>query len=258
MLDIETEGLTKRYSNDIAIEGVSLRVEPATAFGLLGANGAGKTSTLSILTTAATPTAGRARVTGLDVVTEADAVRRRIGVVQDTEQPPLPHWTPVDYVTFFARLQGVPKNLARQRAQDALTRAGLAQHLGRRLEQFSSGMKKKVELVRALVHEPKVLFLDEPTKQLDIVARGEFWQVLRSLREGGKTLFIASHDPAEIASLCTHVGVLSRGRLLYQGSIREFAGSPSPQASDVQAAMQAILARRTEFSVVQEARGRQV
>jgi len=246
---IETESLLKEFGGVVAVRDLSLRVPKGAAFGFLGANGAGKTTVVDMLTTLSWPTAGRARVLGFDTVRDAMEVRRNIGVVSDTDRPPLGHWEPLQYVSFFAELYGVDSAEAQSRAREALAAMGLAKHLGRPIGSFSSGMRRKVDLVRALVHRPRILFLDEPTRQLDIVARSEFWRTLRAHHAAGTTIFLTSHDPAEVAAVCTHVGVLHEGRLLFQGELAEFTGG-EPSAEAVRDSMEKFIRRRAEFSVV--------
>lgn len=206
---IETVKLTKHYGAVPALKGLDLVVAPGEIHGLLGMNGAGKTTTMDILATLSRPTAGTARVAGYDVASQPDEVRRRIGVVFEGNQPGRPHWTGGEYLQFFADVcgkDGVP--------QDVLQELNLAELLPKEMGKMSGGQKKRIELARALIHDPPVLLLDEPTKELDLKTKRAVWEAFRSLAaKRGTTILLSSHDALEMSELCSRITVLARGEV---------------------------------------------
>jgi ABC-2 type transport system ATP-binding protein len=218
---IELKGVTRRFGNFVAVDNVTLNIPKGRLYGFLGLNGAGKTTTVRILTTLLPPTSGIARLWGHDVVREPLAVRRLIGLVSDETSESHSGWTAREYLSYFARLRHLPRpsELVERLLQDV----GLeTQFRGRLLGTYSTGMKRRVEIARALMGNPKVLFLDEPTRGLDLPAKREMWSLLRRLAaEENVTTFLSSHDSHEIRSLCDEISVISRGRLVYTGATRD-------------------------------------
>jgi len=209
---IDCAGLVCRYGDIVAVDRVSFQVERGELFGLLGPNGAGKTTTHHMLTTTIPPTAGRASVAGFDVAREARHVRDVIGVV--FQEPALDdRLTARQNLELHAVLYRIRRPRIRERVQEALVWAELLEYADRRVRTFSGGLKRRVELARALLHEPSVLFLDEPTAGLDPQARRRLWDQIATLRQRGLTAFVTTHNMQE-AETCDRVAIMNRGRLL--------------------------------------------
>lgn len=212
---VEVIDLVKRYpkAEVNAVDGITFAVAPGEVFGLLGPNGAGKTTTVGMLTTRVQPTSGRATVGGVEVATHPVAARRMLAVV--------PQRSNLDRsisirrnLTFHAAYHGVPAAVAHGRAGDLLDQFGLLERADVKPDLFSGGQAQRVMIARALMHEPQVLFLDEPTTGLDPAARLFVWDRLRELRARGVTLFLTTHDMHEAALLTDRVGIMDHGRLL--------------------------------------------
>ncbi len=199
---IVVEGLERAFDEVLAVQGVDLSVEEGEIYGFLGPNGAGKTTTVRMLTTLLLPTGGRATVAGHDVVKEARAVRATIGVaLQEAALDPL--MTGRELIRLQATLQGLPGAEGRRRADDLLERVDLAAAADRRVGGYSGGMKRRLDLAAALVHEPKVLFLDEPTTGLDPVSRKTIWEEVRTLNDEGTTVFLTTQYLEEADQLAS-------------------------------------------------------
>jgi ABC-2 type transport system ATP-binding protein len=221
-LVIEARGLVKRYNDDVlAVDGVDLSIPPNTIYGLLGPNGAGKTTTISMLTTLLEPTAGSAKVIGYDVVAQANEVRRRIGVtfqemVLDDEL------TGRDVLDFHGRLYSQSKAERQAKIKELLTLVELEEAADRQARTYSGGMKRRLELARALMTTPEVLFLDEPTLGLDPQTRTRVWEYIRDLKEGGGlTLLVTTHYMDEAEYLADQVGIIDQGKLVAEGTPQE-------------------------------------
>jgi len=217
-------GLTElghRYSaSATALDGVTLTIKEGECFGLIGSNGAGKTTTMRILATLLVPTSGRAQVAGHDVVADYLAVRRAIGYMPETFSV-YPELTVDEFLDYTAAAYGF-RGADRQRRVDsvvALTDLGNKRRTG--CDSLSRGMKQRLFLARALVHDPAVLLLDEPTAGLDPAARIEFRQIIRELTAAGKTTIVSSHILPELSEFCTSVGILERGKLVASGTIAD-------------------------------------
>lgn len=213
---IEAESLVKRYGKLEALAGVDLAVPGGSVFGLVGPNGAGKTTLIKALVGALRPSGGTARVLGLDPLEKRSEVRRRIGYMP--QSPALyEDLSARDNVRFFAAAHRTPG--LRGKVEETLELAGLADRAGDPVHTFSGGMKRRVSLACALVHEPEVLFLDEPTAAVDPQLRSRFWDAFRRLAGGGATLFISTHLMDE-ALLCDGVSILRGGRVIASDSPR--------------------------------------
>jgi ABC-2 type transport system ATP-binding protein len=210
---VEVAGLEKRFGDIEAVRGVDFRVEPGETFGFLGPNGAGKSTTINILCTLARPTAGSARVAGHDVRTERDAVRRSIGLV--FQDPTLDvDLTAEQNLRFHGELYGVPRAQLDRRIDDLLELVGLADRRGSVVETFSGGMKRRLEIVRGLLHSPRVLFLDEPTIGLDPQSRASVWEYVRALKDSEDiTVFLTTHYMDE-AENCDRIAIMDSGRIV--------------------------------------------
>jgi ABC-2 type transport system ATP-binding protein len=225
---IEVEGLERAFDDVQAVQGVDLEVAEGEIYGFLGPNGAGKTTTVRILTTLLLPTGGRASVAGHDVVREAREVRRAIGVaLQEAALDPL--MTGRELIRLQATLQGLPTAEGRRRADALLDRVGLADAAERRVGDYSGGMQRRLDLAAALVHEPRVLFLDEPTTGLDPVSRRTIWEEVRDLNESGTTVFLTTQYLEEADRLADRIGIIDRGRIVAEGtpdSLKAAIGNP--------------------------------
>jgi len=228
---IVVEGLERAFDDVVAVQGVDLEVGEGEIYGFLGPNGAGKTTTVRMLTTLLRPTGGSARVAGHDVVTEAAEVRRSIGVaLQEAALDPL--MTGRELVRLQATLQGLPGEEGRRRADDLLERVDLAAAADRRIGAYSGGMQRRLDLAAALVHEPRVLFLDEPTTGLDPVSRKTIWEEVRSLNEEGATVFLTTQYLEEADQLADNVGIIDSGKIVAEGtpeSLKAEVGNPHIQ-----------------------------
>jgi ABC-2 type transport system ATP-binding protein len=197
----------------IALEGLDLEVEAGEFFGLLGPNGAGKTTTIGILTTRVRPTSGTASVAGADVVREPVAVKQRIGVVPQRPNPDR-SLTVLENLVFHAAYFGIPRRAAAARAKDLLAAMGLGDRGAAKVDEISGGQQQRLMIARALIHEPHVLFLDEPTVGLDPQARLALWEILRGLHAEGRTIVMTTHYMEEADRLCERVAIVDHGRLL--------------------------------------------
>jgi ABC-2 type transport system ATP-binding protein len=223
---IEMEGLTRQFDGQTAVDHIDLHVGKGALFGFLGRNGAGKTTTLKMLSTVLRPSSGKARIGDREVVRDAKEVRRLIGVVGEGVELTRPFWTPVDYLTFFLGLHGLSRRQSTETARSWLERLDLWEHRNRPIGNFSSGMRKRLELCRALGHNPDVLLLDEPTKDLDIPGKREMWDLVRgTVKEEGATVFLCSHEAAEIQALCEDIAVIRTGKLKFIGALNALPDS---------------------------------
>jgi ABC-2 type transport system ATP-binding protein len=221
---IETDTLTRRFGEFTAVDRVTLRIPKGELYGFLGLNGAGKTTTIRVLTTLLPPSAGVARVWGHDVVKDPLAVRHLVGLVSDETSESQSAWTAREYLMYFARIRGMPNPA--EHVERLLDSVGLDPRFrGKIIATYSTGMKRRVEIARALMGRPKVLFLDEPTRGLDLPAKRDMWNLLRRLAATESvTTFLSSHDSHEIRSLCEAISVIVHGRLVYSGPTRDLGG----------------------------------
>ena len=206
-------GNTITAAGIVALDGVDLTIGEGEFFGLLGPNGAGKTTTIGILTTRVRPSGGRASILGADVVADAVAVRRRIGVVPQRPNPDR-GLDVLENLTFHAAYFGFARGASRARALGILERLGLADRAQSRVDELSGGQLQRLMIARALVHEPRVIFLDEPTVGLDPQARLALWEILRALHAEGRTIVMTTHYMEEAEQLCARVAIVDRGKLL--------------------------------------------
>ena len=236
---VEVRDLVREFKGGIrAVDGLDLTVSDGEIYGFLGPNGAGKTTSVRILTTLLRPTSGSARVAGHDVVKEADAVRRSIGVaLQEAAIDPL--MTGRELLRMQAALHGLKAADARERAVSLLDRVGLTHAGDRRVGGYSGGMRRRLDLALALVHRPLVLFLDEPTTGLDPTSRAALWREVRALNDEGTTVFLTTQYLEEAEQLADRVGIISRGTLVAEGTpetLKARVGEPSLQVELAEAA----------------------
>jgi ABC-2 type transport system ATP-binding protein len=209
--------LVRRFGDVIAVDGIDLNVRRGEIFGFLGPNGAGKSTTVRMLTTLLRLTAGRAWVAGHDVSTEADAVRRSIGVaLQEAALDPL--MSGRELLHLQAVLHGIDPSEGKARATKLLQTVGLTAAADRRVGTYSGGMKRRLDLALALMHEPEVMFLDEPTTGLDPNSRAALWEEIRDLNAGGTTVFLTTQYMEEADQLCARVAIIDNGRIVADGT----------------------------------------
>jgi ABC-2 type transport system ATP-binding protein len=197
----------------VAIDSLDLTIPDGEFFGMLGPNGAGKTTTIGILTTRVRPTAGEAVVAGQNVVTAPAAVRRRIGVVPQRPNPDR-GLTVIENLVFHASYFGVPRAEATRRGDQLLERLGIAEKRDAKVDQLSGGQQQRLMIARALTHDPRVIFLDEPTVGLDPQARLGLWDILRELHAQGRTIVMTTHYMEEADQLCDRLAIIDQGKLL--------------------------------------------
>ncbi|GAA4759589.1 MULTISPECIES: ABC transporter ATP-binding protein [Streptomyces] len=235
MAVIEVEGLTRTFRarrghQVTALDHVGLEVGQGEVLGLLGPNGAGKTTLSRILTTLLVPTSGTARVAGFDVVERPREVRRRIGLVLGGDRGLYGRLTARQNLRYWAALQGLDPRAVRRRTEEVLELLGLAARADDRVETFSRGMVQRVHLARALLGEPDVLVMDEPTNGMDPHAGAGFRALVRTLRSNGTTIVLTTHDMQEAQALCSRVALIDHGRILRIGSATELlAGLRAPR-----------------------------
>src|SRR6201990_2084651 len=216
---IEVEGLVREFKKGPrAVDGIYLSVEPGEIYGFLGPNGAGKSTTVLMLTTLLPPTAGTARVAGHDILHEGAQVRAAIGAaLQEAALDPL--LTGRDHMRLQTTLQGVPKAKRRERGDELIERVGLTDAADRKVGGYSGGMKRRLDVALALVHSPRVLFLDEPTTGLDPSSRADLWaEVARLARDDGVTVFLTTQYLEEADVLADRVGIIDHGKIVAEGT----------------------------------------
>jgi len=216
-----TVGTIRRRALEVeAVRGISLAVERGELFGLLGPNGAGKTTTIKMLITLLLPTRGRARVLGYDVVSEAREVRKRVGYVFGGDRGVYERLSAYDNLRYFAELYAVEPRDQRRRIGELLELVGLTGRERERVEGFSRGMRQRLHIARGLLHDPEVLFLDEPTIGLDPVGAREIRAVISDLTRAGKTVLLTTHYMFEADALCDRIAVIADGRIVAEGTPR--------------------------------------
>ena len=214
MPDIEVINITKKFGDFTAVDGVSFSVEHGEIFALLGPNGAGKSTLIRMLTTLIPPTSGAARTGGHDVVKEADAVRRLIGVIPQAMTSDL-ELSVEENLLIYAKLYGVPRERRRRLMMEVLEGVELTKWKDKQVKNLSGGMRRRVEIARGLVHEPRVFFLDEPTTGLDPVSRVAVWEMLRRLKqERDLTVLLTTHYMDEADKLCDRIAIIDHGKLV--------------------------------------------
>ena len=212
-LAIEVVNITKRYGDFTAVDGISFEVSRGEFFGLLGPNGAGKTTTIGILTTRVLPSSGVAQIEGIDVARDPVSVKRRIGVVPQVNNLDR-SLTAKEILLFHAEYFAVPKNEREQRAQRLLERFELSDRADEKINGFSGGMVQRLKIGRALMHDPAILFLDEPTTGLDPQSRRAMWELLTELNQKGLTILLTTHYMEEADQLCGRIAIIDHGKLL--------------------------------------------
>jgi ABC-2 type transport system ATP-binding protein len=218
---IETKNLTKKFEQMTAVDNLNLQIEEGEIFGLLGPNGAGKTTTLLMLVTLKPPTSGTATINGYDIVTQADKVRKSIGIVfQDPSSDEI--LTGYENLKLHGWLYDMPDDLREERIKEVLTLVDLTDRKNDRVKKYSGGMRRRLELARGLMHHPKVLFLDEPTLGLDPQSREHIWKYIENLANEKKmTIIITTHYMDEADKLCDRLAIIDHGKIVVMGSPKQ-------------------------------------
>ena len=221
-ITIQTKNLGKKYGNSYGVQGINLEIDAGVVYGFIGPNGAGKTTTISLLTGLIAPTEGEVLLMGKPLSKEAMSLKKRIGVVPDS-----PHlygyMTATEYLKFFSSLYGISGN--NKRIDELLSYFNLSEHGDKKLKKYSHGMKQKVNIARALVHDPEILFLDEAISGLDPSGMKEVRDLILDEKKKGKTIFISSHILSEMDRICDEVGIIIKGRMVMSGKIGKVISS---------------------------------
>jgi len=232
---ISTANLTRRFGELVAVSDVNLRVAPGQFFGFLGPNGAGKSTTIKMLTGLLAPTSGRIETLGLDFAERTSEVKRQIGVVPEGLAL-FGRLTGAEYLTFVGSMYGLDRETTAKRSAELLEFMQLANEPRKLVTDYSHGMQKKLALAAAVIHGPKILFLDEPFEGVDAIAAGTLKSMLQRMIARGATIFLTSHVLEIVERLCSHVAIIDRGVLVAQGSLEELrAGVESQVPGNVEA-----------------------
>ncbi|HEY6339312.1 MAG TPA: ABC transporter ATP-binding protein [Candidatus Sulfotelmatobacter sp.] len=223
-----TRGLTRRFGELLAVDGVNLQVAPGQFFGFLGPNGAGKSTTIKMLTGLLAPSSGQIEILGLDLTAHPVEVKRQIGVVPEG-MALFGRLTGSEFLNFAGRMYGLDRATAAQRAAELLNFMQLADQPKKLVTDYSHGMQKKLAMAAAVIHGPKVLFLDEPFEGVDAIAAGTLKSMLQGMIARGATIFLTSHVLEIVERLCSHVAIIHRGHLVAQGSLEELRAGVEAQ-----------------------------
>lgn len=217
---IETKNLTKKYGNLTAVDDLNLTIKGGDIFGFIGPNGAGKTTTMRILVTLLEPTRGKASINGLDVRRQGKKVRRLVGYMPDF-MGVYDDLKVFEYLEFFAAAFGIERRKRKSIVEGVLELTDLQSKQRTAVDSLSRGMQQRLGLARVLIHDPRVLILDEPASGLDPRARIEIRELLRELKSMGKTIMISSHILSELEEICDHIGIIEHGRMVFSGTLEE-------------------------------------
>jgi ABC-2 type transport system ATP-binding protein len=229
LLAIVTNQLTRRFGDLVAVQDVNLRVSSGQFFGFLGPNGAGKSTTIKMLTGLLAPTSGQIEILGLDFSAQTTAVKRQIGVVPEGLAL-FGRLTGAEYLTFVGRMYGLDRETTAKRTAELLDFMQLSNEPKKLVTDYSHGMQKKLALAAAVIHGPKILFLDEPFEGVDAIAAGTLKAMLQRMIARGATIFLTSHVLEIVERLCSHVAIIDRGALVAQGSLEELRAGVEAQA----------------------------
>jgi ABC-2 type transport system ATP-binding protein len=225
---ISTQGLTRRFGELLAVDGVDLRVAPGQFFGFLGPNGAGKSTTIKMLTGLLAPSSGRIEILGMDLTANPVEVKQQIGVVPEG-MALFGRLTGSEFLNFAGRMYGLDRETAAKRTAELLDFMQLADQPKKLVTDYSHGMQKKLAMAAAVIHGPKVLFLDEPFEGVDAIAAGTLKAMLQGMIARGATIFLTSHVLEIVERLCSHVAIIHQGRLVAQGSLEELRAGVEAQ-----------------------------
>lgn len=218
---LRTKNLFRAFDKLIAVNNLSLDVKNGIIFGLLGPNGAGKTTLIKMLITLLEPTSGEAYINNINVFTEPRAIRELIGYVPQLISADSA-LTGYENLMFFARLYNIPRQERKKRVNDALEIMGLAEFANKLVSTYSGGMIRRLEVIQAMLHHPKILFLDEPTIGLDVVAKSTLWDYLKTVHKiSGSTVFLTTHDMREADKLCDEIAIMDKGKIILSGKPNE-------------------------------------
>jgi ABC-2 type transport system ATP-binding protein len=226
---IQTQKLTRRFGNLVAVDNVDLQVTAGQFFGFLGPNGAGKSTTIKILTGLLAPTSGSMQLLGVDFAANPVEVKRQIGVVPEG-MGLFERLTGAEYLTFVGRMYGLDRATTKRRAEELLEFMQLADRPKTMIADYSHGMQKKLALAAAVIHGPRILFLDEPFEGVDALAAGALKSLLARMTERGTTIFLTSHVLEIVERLCSHMAIIHKGRLVAQGSLEELRAGISGES----------------------------
>ena len=226
---IATTGLTRRFGDFVAVQNVNLNVAQGQFYGFLGPNGAGKSTTIKMLTGLLSPTSGSIQVLGMDFASNSLEVKRQIGVVPEG-MALFGRLTASEYLRFVGQMYGLDHATTVQRSEELLEFMNLARETKKLITDYSHGMQKKLALAAAVIHGPKILFLDEPFEGVDAIAAGTLKQMLQGMIARGATIFLTSHVLEIVERLCTHVGIINHGELIASGSLQELRAGVHTQA----------------------------
>ncbi|MEU9835443.1 ABC transporter ATP-binding protein [Streptosporangium sp. NPDC048047] len=255
MTILATEGLTRRFPRVTALDGLTVEVGPGVT-GLVGANGAGKSTLIKILLGLLAPSAGRAEVLGMDVTTRGAEIRGAVGYMPEHDCLP-PDLSATEFTVHMGQMAGLPRTAARERAADVLRHVGLYEERYRAMGGYSTGMKQRVKLAQALVHDPRLVLLDEPTNGLDPQGRDEMLALIRRIgTEFGISVLVTSHLLGELERICDHVIVIDGGRLLRSSPISDFTQTTRTVVVEVEEGRDALAARLTELGETVTPHGR--
>lgn len=217
---IQCTSLTKKFGAFTAVDEVTFEVANGEVFGLLGPNGAGKTTTMRLLSTLLKPTSGTATVAGYDLLREPQKVRASIGVLPE-ETVLYDRLTPREHLRYYGKLHGMPEDLLRKRSEELLDTMELEDRANTKVGDFSKGMRQKVALLRAFVHDPPVLLLDEPTAGLDVMSARSIHSFVERFRKEGKAIMISTHNMTEAQKLCDRIAIIDHARIVAGGTVTE-------------------------------------
>jgi ABC-2 type transport system ATP-binding protein len=220
MYSIDIQGLTKRFEDKTAVDELTLTINAGELFGLLGPNGAGKTVTIKTLCGILKPTSGTANVNGFDVIKDTEELHKIIGLCPQ-EPAYYSYLTGRENIEIFGAFQGVPTKVLKERTTQLIDAVGLGADADRRAGKYSGGMIRRVSLAMALIHDPAVAFLDEPTVAMDPQSRHATWDIIRDLKKRGKTVILTSHYIEEVEALADRVGIIDHGKLIALGTPAE-------------------------------------
>mgnify|MGYP000016029894 CR=1 FL=1 len=252
---IKMQGLTKKFDSLVAVDQVTLEVQPGEVLALLGPNGAGKTTTVRMLSAILRPTAGRAEVAGFDVVTQAQEVRQRVGVL--TEAPGLyTRMSGYEYLDFFGQMRGMSLSDRQTRIEQLARWFKMDDVLGRRLGQYSKGMAQKIALIRTLLHDPAVLLLDEPTSAMDPQSARLVRDGIHQMRSDRRSVIICTHNLPEAEELADRIAIIRQGQIVAQGTIAELKaqllGPPLMEVRFAKAPQNGVRALVEQYATVEE------
>ncbi|HEY0795255.1 MAG TPA: ABC transporter ATP-binding protein [Acidisarcina sp.] len=226
-----TTGLTRKFGDFAAVTNVSLRVDSGQFFGFLGPNGAGKSTTIKMLTGLLAPSAGSIEILGMDFAQQPLEIKRRIGVVPEGLAL-FGRLTASEYLRFVGQMYGLDRATTMQRTEELLEFMSLAEETKKLITDFSHGMQKKLALAAAVIHGPRILFLDEPFEGVDAIAAGTLKSMLQSMIVRGGTIFLTSHVLEIVERLCSHVAIINRGQLVANGSLEELRAGARKYSND--------------------------